>query len=100
MEPLSLDTPLFAVLRYNRVSQLKDQILFETNLHEVLIYINNYLNYSIVLKLFYETRYSIYLNIKMTEEYWNPSAIPITIIYHIYCKIIKTLLVPQPLLIF
>ena len=96
-----IDTPLFAVLRDNRPTQLSDQILaiFETNLHEGPVYINNYPNYSVSLKSFHETNYNVFLDIKMKEDDWNPMAIPITIIYRLYYKVMKTQLAPQALLI-
>ena len=73
--------------------------IFETNLHEGPVYINNYPNYSVALKSFHETPYNIFLDIKMKEENWNPRAIPITIIYRLYYKVMKTQLAPQALLI-
>ena len=96
-----IDTPLFAVLRDNRPKQLNDKILaiFETNLHEAPVYINNYPNYSLSLKSFHETQYNVFFDIKMKDENWNPRAIPITIIYHLYYKVMKTQLAPQALLI-
>ena len=96
-----IDIPLFAVLRDNRPKQLSDQILaiFETNLHEGPVYINNYPNYSVSLKSFHETNYNVFLDIKMKEDDWNPRAIPITIIYRLYYKVMKTQLAPQALLI-
>jgi len=96
-----IDTPLFAVLRDNRPKQINDQILaiFETNLHEGPVYINNYPNYSVALKSFHETSYNIFLDVKMKDEDWNPRAIPITIIYRLYYKVMKTQLAPQALLI-
>jgi len=96
-----IDTPLFAVLRDNRPKQLSDQILaiFETNLHEGPVYINNYPNYSVSLRSFHETNYNVFLDIKMKEDDWNPRAIPITTIYRLYYKVMKTQLAPQALLI-
>jgi len=93
------DAPLFAVLRDNRAKQLSDQILavFETNLHEGPVYINNYPNYSVALKSFHETNYNIILDVKILGENWNSRAIPITVIYRIYYKVMKTQLAPQAL---
>ena len=72
--------------------------MFETNLHQGPVYINNYPNYSVALKSFYNTKNNIILDVKIPENEWNTNSFPITVIYRIYYKIMKTQLAPGALL--